>query len=175
MDERIFTYKGGQPIPAWDLRHRLPTDKPVGPECKDTATIFRINSTYMDVTDQPYMYRQMLAGGVLVTCLAVGAFSVLAELILTHPKAVISAGVICVWLMLFFAITGFGYVAFKLGRDELLFPQAQAHPFQPERTKNLHDTAPPLLRQTGRGRCDLGSALECAIDLLHAQERQGIR
>jgi len=50
MDERAFLYKTGKPIPAWDLRHRLPTDKPVGPECKDTATIFRVNSTYMDVT-----------------------------------------------------------------------------------------------------------------------------
>jgi hypothetical protein len=118
MDERIFFHKAGQPIPEWDLRHRLPTDRPVGPECKDTATTFRINSTYMDVTDQPYMYKQMLAGGVLVACLAVVAFSVLAVLVLTHPVAVVSTAVICMWLILFSAISGFAYVAFRFGRDE---------------------------------------------------------
>lgn len=118
MDERVFSYKAGQPIPEWDLRHRLPIDRPVGPECKDTATIFRINSTYMDVTDQPYMYKQMLAGGVLVACLAVGAFSYVAGFVLTHPKAVVSTAVVCMWLVLFCAISGFAYVALRFGRDE---------------------------------------------------------
>ena len=118
MDERTFLYKAGKPIPAWDLRHRLPTDKPVGPECKDTATIFRINSTYMDVTDQPYMNRQMQAGGVLVACLAAGAVSSLAEHVLTHPQGAVDALDICMWLFLFISISGFSYVAFKFGRDE---------------------------------------------------------
>lgn len=118
MDERIFLYKAGQPIPEWDLRHRLPVDKPVGPECKDTATIFRINSTYMDVTDQPYMYKQMLAGGVLVACLAVVGFSFLTALVLMHPQPEVSVGVIFVWLVLCSAISSFAYVAFRTGRDE---------------------------------------------------------
>ncbi len=68
MDERTFLYKKGEPIPEWDIRHRLPTDKLVGPQCKDTATIFAMNSTFMDVTDQPYMQRQLQSGGVLVMC-----------------------------------------------------------------------------------------------------------
>jgi hypothetical protein len=45
-----------------------------GPEIRDSATIFRINSTYMDVSDQPHMMRQWLAGGTLTACLATLAF-----------------------------------------------------------------------------------------------------
>ncbi len=70
MDERVFRPKCGQPIPAWDLRHRLPLEGGVSPECKDTATIFRINSTFMDVSDQPHMSRQWLAGGTIVAGVA---------------------------------------------------------------------------------------------------------
>ncbi len=40
MDERAFQFKAGQPVPAGDLLHRLPTMSPVGPDCQDTATIF---------------------------------------------------------------------------------------------------------------------------------------
>lgn len=118
MDERAFLYKVGKPIPEWDLRHRLPTDRPVGPECKDTATIFRVNSTYMDVTDQPYMYRQMQAGGVLVACLGFVSISRLAVFVLTHPIGVIDVVDIFMWVVLFFGITIFGYLAIKFGRDE---------------------------------------------------------
>lgn len=118
MDERTFIYRAGEPIPAWDLCHRLPIDRPVSPECKDDATIFRINSTYMDVTDQPYMMRQMQAGGVLVACCAVGAFLYLFQFVIRHTPAYISGGVICMWLVLLIAISGFSYVTFKFGRDE---------------------------------------------------------
>jgi hypothetical protein len=65
MDERILPYKVGQPIPEWDLGHRLPISKPVSPECKDSSTIFRINSTYMDVTEQPFRDRQWQAGAAI--------------------------------------------------------------------------------------------------------------
>jgi hypothetical protein len=71
MDERVFRYKPGRPIPAWDLRHRLPVDRYVGPECQDSGTIFRINSSFMDVTDQPFAKRQHL--GLFVILLAASA------------------------------------------------------------------------------------------------------
>lgn len=41
----------GQCIPAWDEAHRLPIHGSVGPHCADSGTVFRINSTYMDVSD----------------------------------------------------------------------------------------------------------------------------
>lgn len=119
MDERIFSYKAGQPIPEWDLRHRLPIRRPVGPECKDTGTIFRINSTYMDVTDQPYMSKQMLAGGVLVACVALVGVLRFAVLVLTDvSRAGFSLVDIFMLLVLFCAISGFAYVVFRFGRDE---------------------------------------------------------
>jgi hypothetical protein len=118
MDERIFTCNPGQPIPPWDLAHRLRTDKSVGPECKDTATIFRINSTFMDVADQPYRYRQMLAGGVLVAFLFAVACLYIAGIIFVRPNNRLDGGLVFLCSVIFTCIAGFGYIAFRAGRDE---------------------------------------------------------
>ncbi len=85
MDERVFRYKIGHPIPEWDKKHRLPIDEPVGPECQDTSTTFRINSTYMDVTDQPFRDRQWQSGAVLIACFGALSFLWLAGFMLLHP------------------------------------------------------------------------------------------
>jgi hypothetical protein len=74
----------------------------------------------MDVADQPYRYRQMLTGVVIVALLAAAAFTYVAHYVVSHPKAVVSAGVVLVWLLLFFAVTGFSYIAYRAGRDEFL-------------------------------------------------------
>ena len=113
MDERVFLYKVGKPIPEWDLRHRLPTDRPVGPECKDTATIFRVNSTYMDVTDQPYMYRQMLAGAGLLSAVVSGVLMCFVQVSPSITDSDYSGVIIFSWLFLFSAVSGFGYVTVK--------------------------------------------------------------
>jgi len=63
MDERVFKIKIGRPIPDWDAKHRLPITGCVAPEYKDSATVHRINSVFMDVSEQPQMMRQWLAGG----------------------------------------------------------------------------------------------------------------
>ncbi len=65
MDERISPPKIGKPIPDWDQNHRLSISDPVGPECFEFATTYRINSTFMDVTDQPNMIRQWTVCGTL--------------------------------------------------------------------------------------------------------------
>ncbi|NRR31232.1 hypothetical protein HSX11_13670 [Oxalobacteraceae bacterium] len=65
MDERIFYPKKGKPVPSWDMQHRLSINGKVGPTTTDNGTIFRVNSTFMDITDQPHMIRQWLAGGTL--------------------------------------------------------------------------------------------------------------
>lgn len=118
MDERAFPYKAGQPIPAWDLLHRLPTMAPVGPDCQDTATLFRMNSTFMDVTDQPYMIRQMLAGGVLVAIYGVCTYLRLGFHLSSLERDHLAAGLVNVWLLLFVAVTTFAYLGIKFGRDE---------------------------------------------------------
>lgn len=66
MDESRIRIKVGQPVPEWDMLHRLPIDRPVGPDLWDGGTIFSINSNYMDVTEQPFMERQWAALGTLI-------------------------------------------------------------------------------------------------------------
>ncbi len=118
MDERIFQFKAGRPIPDWDWQHRLALDKPVSPECKDTATVFRINSTYMDVTDQPYKDRQWVGGGVITCCLGIIGSIYCGNSVIQNPNNTIDSYLITMLLLVIGAISGFAYVAFKYGRDE---------------------------------------------------------
>jgi len=118
MDERIFQFKAGRPIPDWDWQHRLPLNKPVSSECKDTATVFRINSTYMDVTDQPYKDRQWVGGGVIICCLGSIGSIYCGNSVIQNPNNTIDSYLITMLLLVIGAISGFAYVAFKYGRDE---------------------------------------------------------
>jgi hypothetical protein len=71
----------------------------------------------MDVTDQPYMYKQMLAGGVLVACAAAGAFLYVAIRILLEPGHEIDE-VIPFFSIILCGFIGFACAAFRFGRDE---------------------------------------------------------
>jgi hypothetical protein len=73
MDESTIARQKGKPVPEWDMLHRLPIDRPVGPDLWDGGTIFGINSTYMDVTEQPFMERQWSALGTAFALLGVVA------------------------------------------------------------------------------------------------------
>ncbi|WP_413460413.1 DUF6708 domain-containing protein [Herbaspirillum huttiense] len=118
MDERAFPYRAGKPIPDWDLKHRLPIDKPVSSECKDGSTIFRINSTFMDVTDQPFRDRQRHAGGVLLAGLFSGALILFLCRVLMSPPAVIGIGAVTFYLIVIASVIYFVHMVFKYGRDE---------------------------------------------------------
>jgi len=118
MDERVFPHKADQPIPTWDLRHRLPIDKPVSSDRRDTATIFRINSTYMDVTDQPFKDRQWLAGGVFIAAFFSALFALTLIRIVLIPVPTIGIGVVAVYCALIGSLIRVTYMAFKYGRDE---------------------------------------------------------
>jgi len=75
MDERVFPQKRGHPIPEWNMNHRLPHDMKVGPLCADDGTVFRINSKYMDVCDQPFCSRQWAVAGFFISLICtVAAF-----------------------------------------------------------------------------------------------------
>ena len=115
MDERVFQFKAGRPIPEWDLRHRLSINRAVSPVCKDSGTIFRINSTYMDVSDQPFKERQWQAGGVLASCLGVaaGMWTYYVTRVLYPNAGDVLGDLFCLAL-----ICAFGFVAFRMGRDE---------------------------------------------------------
>lgn len=75
MDERIFRVKRGLPPPAWDLDHRLPTESPVGPDCKDSGVTYRIGANFMDVTDQTHMIRHLTGAALVVSILSASACS----------------------------------------------------------------------------------------------------
>jgi hypothetical protein len=115
MDERTFFFEKGQPIPSWDFRHRLPIISPVGPDCKDTWATFKINSIYMDITDQTYLIRQWQAFGILIAIMGmgIGFWTFYLTRILYSGR-----GNLFFDLMALFIIFIFGYRAFKYGRDE---------------------------------------------------------
>ena len=118
MDERVLPYKAGQPIPEWDLRHRLSIEKPISPDCKDSSTIFRINSTYMDVTEQPFRDRQWQAGAVIYAIFVLGL--ILATTIKIHLKPLppFGTGLAIAYLLLIAGFIEFARLAFKYGKDE---------------------------------------------------------
>lgn len=115
MDERIFKAKTGKPVPEWDKAHRLFINKNVAPNCKDTATIFRINSTYMDVSEQPFMIRQWFVGGILTGCIGIlsGLWTIYRTL--TYLPEAADLFFYLIEIVNFF---GFGYFVIKFGRDE---------------------------------------------------------
>lgn len=119
MDERIFGYNKGFPIPKWDLQHRLSITTPVGPELKDDATVFRINSTFMDVSEQPYLEHQWVGLAILPCFIGSTAsyyFSYLFSLSLIHHEPELLS---IFSTFLFFLIgTLFSYYLVKLGKDE---------------------------------------------------------
>lgn len=118
MDERIFSYKKGKPIPDWDILHRLPTDKPVGPECRDTGTIFRVNSTWMDVTDQPFRSKHMTGAGVFACLFGVVYCVILLFVVFSRRNDGMDGWFYIFHLFLFCGLSCFLYFAFKGGRDE---------------------------------------------------------
>jgi hypothetical protein len=120
MDERIFRVKIGHPIPDWDFKHRLGINRPVAPECKDSATTHRINSNFMDVSEQPHMSRQWVAAGTLI---AINFFAVCVGFCLFFygmgDKLESEFWLKFSTFMVICGAFGFGYVACKYGRDEL--------------------------------------------------------
>jgi hypothetical protein len=115
MDERVFRAKIGKPIPDWDKVHRLHIDQRVAPIYKDTATTFRINSTFMDVSEQPFMIRQWFIGGILTACIGIlSGFWTIYQTITRFPEAVDTF----FYIIEIVNFLGFGYCVIKYGRDE---------------------------------------------------------
>lgn len=119
MDNRLFGARIGKPVPEWDRAHRLPVSKWVGPVCRDGATTFRINSTFLEATEQPHMIRQWFAAGVLTaTFMALGMLWVTFRLIeICVDKGWPMQGIVSMVLPVS-AFIGFGALAVLFGRME---------------------------------------------------------
>jgi hypothetical protein len=119
VDDRVFGAKIGKPVPEWDLAHRLPLFGWVGPHYRDGATTFRVNSTYMDITDQSHFIRQWYSGGVLTAVIATALFlyASIHMLIITASRGWSPSG-ITVTCIPIIAGLGFGTFSYCFGRKE---------------------------------------------------------
>lgn len=119
MDDRVFCAKIGKPIPSWDFEHRLPIAKWVGPKASEGATTFRVNSTYMDVTEQCHLIRQWYAGGVLVATFMVilfgWALTFMLEIYAKQGWPIVGFVTLSIPVV---SMLGFGILAVGFGRKE---------------------------------------------------------
>jgi hypothetical protein len=112
MDERVMRKCIGKAVPEWDLAHRLPINRPVGPDVQDFGSTFSVNSTFMDVIEPSFLEKQWFITGVVVAFVFMGVGPYLYWLTnIRYPYAANSLGNVfaaCVSL-------GFGYIVWKLG------------------------------------------------------------
>jgi hypothetical protein len=122
MDERVFRAKIGVPIPDWDAKHQLPLGGRVGPEIADSGTVFELNSTFMDISDQPNMMRQWYAGGTLVAGLMTIPFAYLLIFIFfIDPPSKVDGGFIAATCVFLLGALLLGVIAVRFGRDEFFW------------------------------------------------------
>jgi hypothetical protein len=72
MDERVMAKCIGKPVPQWDLAHRLPISRPVGPNVQDFGSTFSINSLFMDAIEPSFLEKQWFITGVLLAFVFIG-------------------------------------------------------------------------------------------------------
>lgn len=119
MDDRIFRAKVGKSIPTWDLEHRLSISDWVGPDCQDGATTFRINSTFIEATEQCHMSRHWYAGGVIIAVLMIlPAKITLLAMLMTSIDRGLPSGDIVIMLMPVILIIALLFYSVKTGRGE---------------------------------------------------------
>lgn len=122
MDERAFCPKVGYPIPAWDNKHRLSIEGKVGPDIADSGTIFEVNSTFMEISDQPHMMRQWYAGATLISVLITIIFLYGTMVIfITHPPKYIDGAVIAAAAVFVLSPLFFCGIAIRFGRNEFFW------------------------------------------------------
>lgn len=118
MDERLKSYKIGFPIPEDDIQRRLDINEFVAPLIMDFATIYRINDTFMDVTDQAHLQRHIasLTAWMGVAGIIFGTYLGLWPHFIEKPVPHFVYG--WLWSMGLACIAFFGYMIW-LDRDEL--------------------------------------------------------
>ncbi|WP_322084504.1 DUF6708 domain-containing protein [Burkholderia sp. BCC1972] len=104
----------GNPVPEWDLRHRLSIDRLVGPDVQDFGSIFKINLTYMDVIEPSFLEKQWFVTGVFVVFAAALYGPYLYNY--THTEDASASILFVANLMALSFVLVFGGIAWKLGR-----------------------------------------------------------
>jgi len=114
MDERVMTKCIGKPVPEWDLAHRLPTDRSVGPDVQDFGSTFSINSTFMDVIEPSFLEKQWFVTGVVVAfaCIGIGPYIYF----LTHSDPAPAFWMFVFNFIALVPVALFGSIVWKLGR-----------------------------------------------------------
>ncbi|PMS35373.1 hypothetical protein B0G57_10593 [Trinickia symbiotica] len=109
MDERLMKNCVGKPVPEWDIAHRLPIDRPVGPDIQETGATFRMNSVYMDVIEPSFLEKQWFIAAAAMAFAAIGIGPYMYD-----PGDVITN------CMAFIIAAGFAGLTWKLGRGLFL-------------------------------------------------------
>lgn len=112
MDERVMKKCVGKRIPEWDLAHRLPINRSVGPDLQDFGSTFSVNSTYMDVIEPSFLEKQWFVTGVVFAflCIGIGPY----VYVLTHSNG--ASGDFVMNCLAIAAMVLFGSIVWKLGR-----------------------------------------------------------
>nr|WP_057924973.1 DUF6708 domain-containing protein [Burkholderia ambifaria] len=112
MDERVMKKCIGKPVPEWDLAHRLPINRSVGPDVQDFGSTFSVNSTYMDVIEPSFLEKQWFVTGVVLAflCMGIGPYAY----VLTHANG--ESGDFVMDSLAFVPVALFGSIVWKLGR-----------------------------------------------------------
>lgn len=116
MDERVMKKCVGKPVPEWDLAHRLPVNRSVGPDVQDFGSTFGINSTFMDVIEPSFLEKQWFITGVVLAFLCIGLGPYI--YVFTHANG--SSGDFVMNCLAIVAVAIFGTVVWKLGRGLFL-------------------------------------------------------
>lgn len=114
MDERVMKQYIGKPIPEWDAAHRLKIDQQLSSKIQDFGTIFRINSTYMDITEPSFMEKQWFITGVALSFIFIGIGPYI--YILTHGNPTPKFWALVYNCLAIAPMIAFGSIVWKLGR-----------------------------------------------------------
>jgi hypothetical protein len=113
VDERLMKKCIGKPVPEWDMAHRLPIDRSVGPDVRETGTVFRTNSIFMDVTEPSFLEKQWFITASVLAFIFIGIGPYVYWLTeIRYPRAGGLFGNVFELCVSFF----FGFFAWKLGR-----------------------------------------------------------
>ncbi|MBU9194546.1 hypothetical protein KTD33_08340 [Burkholderia gladioli] len=112
MDERVMKKCIGEPVPKWDLAHRLPINQSVGPTVQDFGSTFSINSTFMDVIEPSFLEKQWFVTGVVFAflCIGIGPYIY----VFTHANG--ASGDFIMNCLAVGTMALFGTMVWKLGR-----------------------------------------------------------
>ncbi len=114
MDERVMRKCIGKRVPEWDLTHRLPINRSVGPDVQDFGSTFSTNSKFMDVIEPSFLEKQWFITGVVLAFLFIGTGPYIYSF--THADPAPAFWMIVFNVLALVPVALFGSIVWKLGR-----------------------------------------------------------